>query len=112
MEESLLTCFLAVKSVRHQPARDALKKAFYPFITRLKAVESSQLPAGLRDLCIPGDFFFYLLYLNDFEFLKAAMPTSLRHSDKYEIFSSYTDIYRLLKLSGDADNLTRIFFFF
>lgn len=46
-----------------------------------------------------------------FEFLKAAMPTSLRNPDKYEIFSSYADIYRLLELSGDADNLTRTFFF-
>lgn len=47
-----------------------------------------------------------------FEFLKAAMPTPLRNPDKYEIFSSYADIYRLLELSGDADNLTRTFFFF
>lgn len=45
-----------------------------------------------------------------FEFLKAAMPTPLRNPDKYEIFSSYADIYRLLELSGDADNLTRTFF--
>lgn len=46
-----------------------------------------------------------------FEFLKAAMPTPLRNPDKYEIFSFYADIYRLLELSGDADNLTRTFFF-
>jgi len=109
LEESLLTFFLAVKSVRHRPARDALKSLFIPSLqgSKLLSLLNFQLDS---EICVFLEiFFFYLLYLNDFEFLKAAMPTSLRHSDKYEIFSSYADIYRLLKLSGDADNLTRIF---
>lgn len=113
LQESLLTCFLVVKAVRHQPARESLKSLFIPSlqVSKLLSLLNFQLDS---EICVFLEIiFFSICYIwMIFEFLKAAMPTPLRNPDKYEIFSSYADIYRLLELSGDADNLTRTFFFY
>lgn len=113
LQESLLTCFSAVKAVRHQPARESLKRLFIPSlqVSKLLSLLNFQLDS---EICVFLEIiFFSICYIwMIFEFLKAAMPILLRNPDKYEIFSSYADIYRLLELSRDTDNLTRTFFFF